>query len=67
MPWLQKGKKKKTAKKGIGLWPAQSHTLLLLLLLLLLLNEFYCIYSCTMIITTKFCSISIPNPQGTHF
>ena len=31
--------------------------------LILLLNEFYYIYSCTMIITTPFYSISIPNPQ----
>ena len=29
----------------------------------LLLNEFCYIYSCTMIITTQSCSISIPNPQ----
>ena len=28
-----------------------------------LLNEFYYIYRCTAIITTKFYSISIPNPQ----
>ena len=28
-----------------------------------LLNEFYYIYSCTMITNTKFYSISIPNPQ----
>ena len=28
-----------------------------------LLNEFYYIYSCTVIITTKFYSIFIPNPQ----
>ena len=28
-----------------------------------LLNEFYYIYRCTTIITTKFYSISIPNPQ----
>ena len=31
--------------------------------LFLLLNEFYYIYSCIMIITTQFYSISIPNPQ----
>ena len=31
--------------------------------LFLLLNAFYYIYSCTTIITTKFYSISIPNPQ----
>ena len=31
--------------------------------LFLLLNEFYYIYSCTTIVTTKFYSISIPNPQ----
>ena len=29
----------------------------------LLFNEFYYIYSCTMIITTQFYSISILNPQ----
>ena len=28
----------------------------------LLLNKFYYIYSCTMIITTKFYTISIPKP-----
>ena len=30
-----------------------------------LINEFYYIYRCTTIITTKFYSISIPNPQCT--
>ena len=34
-----------------------------LFLFLILFNGFYCIYSCTTIITTKFYSISIPNPQ----
>ena len=32
-------------------------------LILLLLNEFITFYSCTMIITTQFYSISIPQPQ----
>ena len=35
----------------------------ILLFYFLLLNEFYYIYSCTMIITTRFYSIFIPNPQ----
>ena len=31
--------------------------------LFLLLSEFYYVYSCTMIITTQFYSLSISNPQ----
>lgn len=37
--------------------------LFLIFLFFLLLNELYYIYSCTTIITPKFHSISIPNPQ----
>ena len=37
--------------------------ILAFLMYFLLLSEFYYIYTCTMTITTKFYSISIPNPQ----